>query len=311
MKRASFNEPLSQVGARITQCLWDGPCHRGEKALVMENAFLRATVLLKGAWVISVIDKTTGRDFINASDEGRNNENGIFDRYGPPGRPGSGVADPEHFRNRLYAYSITDTAAVRFTCQSDHVAIERTLSLAGSAPLLRVSVKLTNISGERIRTCALVSYQPNTGPAPVTYNSIVTFPKPDGEYVSNFDIHTDETLSDGWWYTLDRKTKEATVMVYPKDDPRVSSIYGYRQPDFFHCITFGPLSIIAPGQSLSTESDFVFLTGLEGVARMSMDWLALPDQAAEKLAASLKQAMCVPPFNASAPFPQALPVVDA
>ena len=141
---ASEEEPA----VRITEGTWQGEVRNGEQCVFLENARLKLTILKKGAYLISVVDKRTGEDFINCLNANRSSEHGIYDRIDDQGRHSYRLTDPAHLVNREYEMHDSAPDELKFTCAATAVHVTRTIKLHGPKPKLTVGVSYRSLSPE-------------------------------------------------------------------------------------------------------------------------------------------------------------------
>ena len=53
------------AGVKVAEGTWEGKFRTGEATWVVENPALKVTILKKGAWIISIVNKPGGSEFVN------------------------------------------------------------------------------------------------------------------------------------------------------------------------------------------------------------------------------------------------------
>ena len=298
-------------GAAVREGTWEGEIRKGEKCIFLENARLKVTILKKGAYIISVVDKRSEEDFINSAKANSSQNHGLYDRIGELGSHYYRLNDPKHFANREYAVEQLAPGALRFTCQSSAVQVVRTVKLDDALPKLRIDVKYTSLSEEALKMQIVLFTQLNLNQAPVSYNQAVVMPSEHTlvKWTAETRGHPGPTTKCGWWLVADRDSKKSVVMTYPTDGS-VESIYLYRIPRWLHLIPFSPSKLMQKGDTLSLWQEYQFLTGAGDARALAAKDVSVTPGEFARLKAALLEELATPPVKPGQPRVVALPKLE-
>jgi predicted phosphodiesterase len=300
---AELPEPV-----RFSEGTWDGEVRKDEKCVSLENARLRLTILRKGAYIISVVDKRTGEEFINCLNANKSAEHGIYDRIDENGQHSYRLSDPKHLANHEYQCDRLANGALRFSCQTTAVQVVRTVKLDDALPRARVDVTYTSQSPEAQKMGIFLISQLNLNRAPVSYNHVVAMPGESSiaRYSAGDKGYQSETVKPGWWFVADRDSKKSVVMSYPTDGS-VEAVYLYRVPDWIHLLPMGPAKLLKKGDGVSLWQEYVFLSGAEDAKALSAEQVPVTANEFSRLKTALLEELAVQPVKGGQPRAVKLP----
>ena len=132
-----------QAQVSISKSTWQDKNHPETACWVLENAVLKVTILEKGAWIVSIVDKATSGEFVTNTEGKVWYSNGIYDRHATQGKVSYRLNDPQHLVNQLYRVEKINHKGVSCRIETPQIKIVRNMSLHPKLPKLRIDLSFS------------------------------------------------------------------------------------------------------------------------------------------------------------------------